>query len=73
MVVSDDSAANSTLIAHVHGWTLELVWDKYPEQQSVTINLEAGETYYIEALHKEGGKVITWRLRGSCPVKAKSM
>ena len=29
--------------------------DKYSTQQSVTINLVAGQKYYIEVLHKEAG------------------
>ncbi len=63
---SDDDPANKTRIAHVPGWTNSREWDKYPEQQSNSISLDAGETYYIEALHKEaqGGDNIAvgWQL-----------
>jgi hypothetical protein len=38
----------------VSGWTNSREWNKYSTQQSVTINLVAGQKYYIEVLHKEG-------------------
>ncbi|MCB9157603.1 MAG: NPCBM/NEW2 domain-containing protein, partial [Caldilineaceae bacterium] len=41
-------------LAWVKGATDIQQWDKYPEQQSSSIFLEAGKLYYIEALHKEG-------------------
>ena len=50
---SDDNPANKKLIAFAPDWTRVQEWDKYPEQQSVLITLEAGQRYYIEALHKE--------------------
>ena len=43
------------LIAEVPGWTNLRQWDKYTAQKSAAITLTAGEVYYIEALHKEGG------------------
>jgi len=43
------------LIAHVPGWSAPRSWTKYPQQQSALMTLTAGETYYIEALQKEGG------------------
>lgn len=46
--------AEATPIASVPTWTASREWDKFTEQQSVTIELEAGKAYYIEALHKEG-------------------
>ncbi len=36
------------------GWTNSREWNKYSTQQSTTINLVAGQKYYIEVLHKEG-------------------
>jgi hypothetical protein len=48
------SPANKTRIAFVNGWTEPRQWTKYASQQSVTINLVAGQRYYIEALQKEG-------------------
>jgi xyloglucan-specific exo-beta-1,4-glucanase len=52
---TDDTPANSSKIAYVSGWTNSKVWDKYSTQQSAAINLVAGQKYYIEVLHKEGG------------------
>ncbi|MEZ4662368.1 MAG: NPCBM/NEW2 domain-containing protein [Caldilineaceae bacterium] len=53
--VSSDSLnpALAQKIAWVKGATGIEQWDKYPEQQSASIYLEAGKLYYIEALHKE--------------------
>ncbi len=52
---SDDDPANKTRIAHVPGWTPPRNWTKFPEQASAPIPLVAGESYFIEALQKEGG------------------
>lgn len=52
---TNDNPANSARIAYVNGWTDPRQWNKYSTQQSVTINLVAGQKYYIEVLHKEGG------------------
>jgi hypothetical protein len=46
--------ANASRIAYVSGWTNSREWTKYSTQQSVTINLTAGQKYYIEVLQKEG-------------------
>ena len=51
---TDEFASSAVLIAHVPSWTYPREWMKLPEQQSVTIPLQAGQKYYIEALHKEG-------------------
>jgi len=52
---TDDTAANATMICQVPGWTDVAVWNKYPEQQSAPVTLQAGKSYYIEGLMKEGG------------------
>ncbi|MEO0615266.1 MAG: putative Ig domain-containing protein [Pseudomonadota bacterium] len=52
---TDDNPANRQLIASVPGWASPRQWNKFPEQQSAVITLEAGQSYYIEALMKEGG------------------
>jgi hypothetical protein len=44
---------NSVLIAYTTNSTDPCEWDKYPEQQSSTVSLAAGQKYYIEVLHKE--------------------
>ncbi|MBN2518904.1 MAG: RICIN domain-containing protein [Bacteroidales bacterium] len=50
---TDTIPSNSSLIAKVPEWTGLYEWDKYNEQQSESITLEAGSKYYIEVLHKE--------------------
>ncbi|MGI9239832.1 MAG: CotH kinase family protein, partial [Verrucomicrobiales bacterium] len=52
---TDDQRSNRTRIAHVPSWTSSQQWDKFPEQQSAPITLQAGGSYYFEALQKEGG------------------
>ena len=52
---TDGNAANRVRIAHVPGWSSSRQWTKYAAQASALITLEAGETYYIEALQKEAG------------------
>jgi len=46
--------AGRQLIASVPGYTDPGVWDKYEEQTSGFVHLQAGQTYVIEALMKEG-------------------
>ena len=63
---TDNTPANKQKIASVSGYTSSKQWTKYPSQQSVPINLIAGQKYYIEALHKEGGQgdncAVGWQL-----------
>ena len=47
--------ANVSKIAYVSDWTTAREWNKYSSQKSLTINLSAGQKYYIEALQKEAG------------------
>ena len=42
-------------IAFVNGNTNANQWNKYTSQKSIPISLTAGQSYYIEALMKEGG------------------
>lgn len=42
-------------IAYVSGWTNADAFDTTPSQKSVSIPLTAGQPYYYEILHKEGG------------------
>ncbi len=60
--------ANKVLIANVPGWSSSREWNKYAEQQSTSIFLEAGRKYYIEALQKEGGGgdnlAVAWQKPG---------
>ncbi len=50
---TDADPANKRLIASVPEWTHAEAWDKYGSQQSVSLQLQAGQRYYIEALHKQ--------------------
>ncbi len=52
---TNDQAVNKRVVASITGDSLSRQWDKYPSQKSVAITLAAGQRYYIEALHKEGG------------------
>jgi|GEM_PF-872123 len=65
---TDSNPANKVQIASVPGWTSSRQWDKFPEQQSAPIVLQAGQKYYIEALQKEGGGgdniAVRWQLPG---------
>ena len=50
---TDANPDNKRLIASVSGFTSPNEYYKYPSQTSKTINLIAGNKYYIEALQKE--------------------
>jgi fibronectin type 3 domain-containing protein len=52
---STNSPNNKAQIASVPDWTSPREWGKSSTQKSLPITLTAGQTYYIEALHKEGG------------------
>ncbi len=52
---TDDSYEGRQLIASMPSWARPRQWDKDPNQQSAPIELVAGQAYYIEAIHKEGG------------------
>lgn len=62
---TDRNPDNKTLIAHVYGYTKPLEWYKYSSQKGQVL-LAAGESYYIEALHKEqtGGDnfAVGWKM-----------
>ena len=51
----DRSRTNRSLIASISGWAGSRDWTRFPSQQSATIPLQAGQAYYVEAIHKEGG------------------
>ncbi|MCW1925002.1 tandem-95 repeat protein [Luteolibacter arcticus] len=48
-------AANRVQIASVANWTNFQEWTKYVSQVSVNIPLVAGQSYYVEVQHQEGG------------------
>jgi hypothetical protein len=51
---TDANPNNKTRIARVSNYVNPYKWDKNAEQKSASIQLVAGNVYYIEALHKEG-------------------
>lgn len=51
----DTNPANAVVRGSVATYTSQYVWTTYSSQQSVAIALTAGQPYYIEARHKEGG------------------
>lgn len=61
-----ESPNGKSLIAKVTGYTSSQEWEKYPEQKSISIYLEANKKYYIEALHKDGtmgdNLAVGWQL-----------
>jgi glucose/arabinose dehydrogenase len=65
---TDDTPAHKVKIASISGYTAVREWTKYPSQHSALIHLNAGQRYYIEALHKEGGRsdnlAVGWQLPG---------
>ena len=65
---TDDSVKHKVKIASSPGWTASREWDKYPEQTSAEMYLEAGKLYYVEALMIEGGGgdnlAVGWKLPG---------
>jgi endoglucanase len=64
LLSTNDSAANATRIAYVDSWTDPRQWTKLASQRSASINLVAGQKYYLEVLHKEatGGDhfAVSW-------------
>lgn len=52
---TDNSAANKVQIANVAGYTGYQSWDSQASQKSAAITLQAGNVYYMEVHHKEGG------------------
>jgi hypothetical protein len=67
-ISTDATPANKTLVASVTGWTNPREWTKYSSQQSTGINLTAGQQYFVEALHKQGGGgdnlAVGWAMPG---------
>ncbi|QUE52655.1 tandem-95 repeat protein [Luteolibacter ambystomatis] len=52
---TDATAANKVQIATVSGYTAFQNWDANASQKSANITLTAGQTYYMEVQHQEGG------------------
>ncbi len=52
---TDSTAAKKVKIASLSGWTSFQNWDSNPTQKSAAITLTAGQSYYMEVQHQEGG------------------
>ncbi|MES2924686.1 MAG: Calx-beta domain-containing protein [Verrucomicrobiota bacterium] len=52
---TNSTAANKVQIGTVSGWVDFQVWDTQGGQASANINLVAGQSYYMEVQHQEGG------------------
>lgn len=67
----DQSPANKTLIASVVNGTGSRVWNKEANQKSPAVALQAGVSYYVEALQAAGAAndnlAVTWTTDGSTP------
>jgi len=70
----DMDPAKKVLIASVNNGTAKREWNKEANQKSATQNLEAGKSYYIEALHAsyagQGAPdhlAVTWNAAGVVP------
>ena len=50
---TSEDPSQKTRIVTMKRWTPSRIWEKYPEQRSKLIRLEAGKRYYIEALQME--------------------
>lgn len=63
---TDENPSNKSIIASLNGYTRPRQWGKYRSQKSEKIRLQAGQRYYIEALHKEAGEedhvAVGWQL-----------
>lgn len=66
---TDSHEANKRKIASVSGFTAKGDYTKYPLQVSEEISLVAGQRYYIEVLHRDGGGAdfvqVAWTLPGN--------
>lgn len=52
---NNQNSVGRTLIAEVPGYSGTTEYNKYSQQTSSAISLTAGQHYYVELLHKEGG------------------
>jgi hypothetical protein len=62
---TDANPSNKSKIAYTTSWTNKYQWDLYTTQKSSSISLVAGQSYYIEVLHKQNtggdGVAVAWQ------------
>lgn len=65
---TSEDPADAVLVAAAPAWTRQAEWDKYPEQASAPIVLQAGSRYYIEVRHKQADQkdslAVAWQPPG---------
>jgi hypothetical protein len=65
---TSESRLSKVRVAAVNGWVTEQAWDSSPTQKSVSLDLIAGQRYWIEALAKEEGfddhLAVAWQYPG---------
>ncbi|MFN4257106.1 MAG: PA14 domain-containing protein, partial [Saprospiraceae bacterium] len=64
---TNSSPASKVMIASIAGWTNQTEFNKYASQKSAVIALTAGQDYYVELLHKEGGGGDGWGIYWQAP------
>ncbi|MFK7918227.1 MAG: PA14 domain-containing protein [Ilumatobacter sp.] len=61
--------AGARQVAYIAGWTEQHQWDRYRSQRTRWFDLEAGESYYVEMIGKEGSGSdhysLGWKQKGS--------
>jgi pimeloyl-ACP methyl ester carboxylesterase len=68
---ADNSPNNKAKIAHVNSWTFKNEWAKEANQKSAQVFLTAGQSYYFELWHIEGGggdhAEVAWSINNTDP------
>ena len=52
---TDANPSNKEKVAHTLSWNNSREFNKFTSQKSKSVNLKAGQKYYLEILHKQGG------------------
>ena len=69
LIATDGDRLNAVRVAHAPLVTGVHDWNRYPSQVSAPIALSAGQTIWVEAVHKQGGGdshlSVAWKLPGA--------
>jgi hypothetical protein len=67
----DATPFKARMIAYTPASTFARQWDRYPEQQSGLVTLQANQPYYIEVIQKEASDgdnlAVAWQVPGGAP------